>query len=330
MAEFNHKIRISIDSAKAKSDSTVVRGEFKKIGQNAEFTGKRIDKASRKNKKSVESLTKAFRGLGAIIGFIGLSQAAKLFVQTADAMLLTTSRVNQFTSGAEETDLVMRQLADVSNRTFTSIQKNAALFARFALVTKDLGLSTKDVVDLTEALQLTFRLSGSGAAEAASSALQLSQALGAGALRGDEFRSIMEANAKLAQLLAKEMKVPIGALKELSRQGKITAEVIQRATIGNIINLRKEADGLAVTAGASFQVLINNATVLADKLNRSFGIIEKLNVAILFWARLLDDNKNAQIFPNADAAESASVRIRFGIERVTKEIEKLRATCSWK
>ena len=58
---------------------------------------------------------------------------------------------------------------------------------------------------------------------------QLTQAMAAGRLQGDEFRSIMENAPLLAQAIAKYMGKTVGELRELSSEGLITADVIKNA-----------------------------------------------------------------------------------------------------
>nr|DAF30204.1 MAG TPA: tail length tape measure protein [Caudoviricetes sp.] len=58
---------------------------------------------------------------------------------------------------------------------------------------------------------------------------QLTQAMAAGKLQGDEFHSIMENAPMLAQSIASEMGLTVGQLKEMSSQGLITADIIKEA-----------------------------------------------------------------------------------------------------
>ena len=58
---------------------------------------------------------------------------------------------------------------------------------------------------------------------------QLTQAMAAGRLQGDEFRSIMENAPMLAQAIADYTGKSIGELKEMSAEGTITADIIKNA-----------------------------------------------------------------------------------------------------
>jgi len=60
-----------------------------------------------------------------------------------------------------------------------------------------------------------FKVSGADAMEATSAMYQLTQAMAAGKLQGDEFRSVMENAPMVAQAIAKHMNVSVGELKKL-------------------------------------------------------------------------------------------------------------------
>ena len=71
--------------------------------------------------------------------------------------------------------------------------------------------------------------SGTTAEDAAGAMLQLSQAMGSGALQGDELRSILERMPQLAAAIADTMGVSAGEIKKLGAEGKITTPILVKA-----------------------------------------------------------------------------------------------------
>lgn len=61
--------------------------------------------------------------------------------------------------------------------------------------------------------------------------LQLTQALGSGVLRGDELNSVFESAPTLLQAIADYMNVPIGKIRQMAKEGQITADVIKNALL---------------------------------------------------------------------------------------------------
>ena len=48
-------------------------------------------------------------------------------------------------------------------------------------------------------------------------------------LRGEELNSVFEQTPTVVQAIAKEMGVPIGAIRDLAKEGKITSDIVLRA-----------------------------------------------------------------------------------------------------
>jgi len=131
-----------------------------------------------------------------------------------------------------------------------------------------LNVGVEDIKSTFFGFNTAAKLAGASTIEASNAFRQLAQALGSGRLAGDEFRSISEQIPTLLAPIAKELNVPIGSLKELAAQGKLTSDVVLRA-------LRKiERDG-----GASLKELIENDptqifknfTNATEDLSRAFG-----------------------------------------------------------
>ena len=138
------------------------------------------------------------------------------------------------------------------------------MYGRISRPLKEAGRSQAEILKVTEAVATAFRVSGASAQEAENGVIQFAQALGAGALRGDEFNSVAEQAPRLMQALADSLGVPIGALKEMATQGLLTADVVTDALTGQLEVLRKEAESLPETVGGAM-------TALADKWNEAIG-----------------------------------------------------------
>ena len=119
--------------------------------------------------------------------------------------------------------------ADVKRIATTSQQSLAGtgtLYARIANGTRELGTTQKQVAAITETVNLALKVCGATATESASAQLQLSQAFASGTLRGEEFNAVNEAAPRLMKALADGMGLPIGALKGLAGEGKITSQIM--------------------------------------------------------------------------------------------------------
>src|SRR5690606_1270717 len=124
---------------------------------------------------------------------------------------------------------------------------------------RDAFQNTTELVAFTEIMQKAFTISGASVQEQAAAMYQLSQAMAAGVLQGDEFRSIMENAPMLADAIAKFVGVSKGELKELSSEGAITADVIKNALFAAADDINKKFEQMPKTFGSVFQQFKNEA-----------------------------------------------------------------------
>ena len=163
-----------------------------------------------------------------------------------------------------------------------------------------LGVGVEDIKSTFFGFNTAAKLAGASTIEASNAFRQLAQALGSGRLAGDEFRSISEQIPTLLQPIADELNVPIGKLKELAAEGKLTSDVVLRA-------LRTiETDGAAslkeLVANDPTQTFKNfsNAT---ENLSRAFGdqlkpVVMEVTKALTGFINLITD------FVNTDAGKA--------------------------
>ncbi|MFC6546463.1 tape measure protein [Cohnella cellulosilytica] len=108
-----------------------------------------------------------------------------------------------------------------------SYEDMAGVIGRMGTLAGDAFRSNDELIAFSELMQKSFRVGGSGTMEQQAGMYQLSQAMAAGKLQGDEFRSIMENAPMLAQAIAKFTEKSKGELKQMSAEGTITADIIK-------------------------------------------------------------------------------------------------------
>ena len=158
-----------------------------------------------------------------------------------------------------------QDLSDIEEKTFQIAQKSRSqykatgiLFARIANASKRLNISQKDTLRVTETIQKSFLVGGSTPVEAAQSSIQLSQGIASNRLQGDELRSVLE-NPALGQLLADKItEGDLGKLRELAKEGKLTAGVIVRAFSDASEEIDKLFASTQETIGQAF-IKVDNA-----------------------------------------------------------------------
>ena len=150
-------------------------------------------------------------------------------VQTTDQLTQIRARINLINDGSQSTAEIMDKMYSAANRSRGSYLDMADSVAKLNMLAKDAFSSNDEAIYFVEQLNKQFKISGASVEETTSAMYQLTQAMAAGKLQGDEFHSIMENAPMLAQSIASEMGLTVGQLKEMSSQGLITADIIKEA-----------------------------------------------------------------------------------------------------
>ena len=211
-----------------------------------------------------KQLATAGKALIGVFSVSALTGAVRGIANAADSYNLMNARLKLATESQEEFNTAQTELRRIAASTQAPLESLATLYQRISRPLKEAGRSQKDILAVTEAVSTSFRVSGASAQEAENGVIQFAQALGAGALRGDEFNSVAEQAPRLMQALADSLGVPIGALKEMAAQGLLTADVVTSALVEQLDVLRTEAESLPETIGGAM-------TALSDRWNEAIG-----------------------------------------------------------
>ena len=227
-------------------------------------------------------LQKSFGGLKTALLGIGFTAIAKQTVFAAANFDKLKIRLKVLTAenGSFTESL---KLAEQAERKFglsatDALEGVTNLQARLAPLGKSMG----DITAVFNGFNTAAILSGASAQEQAGAMRQLTQALGSGVLRGDEFNSISEQMSVILKPVAKQLGVNVGELRAMAAEGKITADVVIAALKeidkdgGDALKRLMEQDPTMV-----FKILGNET----EKLSIAVGKL--LGPAVLDATRLL-------------------------------------------
>jgi tape measure domain-containing protein len=196
--------------------------------------------------------------------------------QVADDMRLLAARVEVAAGSMERGAEAMNALARISARTQTELQANVSVFTRLNSSIMQMGGAQQDTLRITELLAMAIKVSGASAGEAASAMTQFGQALGSGQLQGDELRSLLENAPYLMKQLAAGIGVPVGALKKLGEEGKLTADVVTAALTKAAGQIETDFKKLPQTFEAAMMALVDQlraASKAADDLSGTSAVL---------------------------------------------------------
>lgn len=237
---------------------------------------RQFDSLGRSVGRSFDGLGRSLRGsLAGLVGAFSLREA--------QGLIDSATRIQ---NALKVAGLAGDELTRVYDRLFDSAQRNAApleslvtLYGRAAIVQRELGVSTEELLSFTDNVALALRVAGTDAQSASGALLQLSQALGSGVVRAEEFNSILEGALPIAQAAAAGLKEAGGSVAELRKlvvDGKVSSEAFFRAFEAGSVVLREKVAGAELTVSQAFvrlqNVLIDVATRFDDQTDAS-GIL---------------------------------------------------------
>ena len=248
----------------------------------------RLQQAQERGAATARRYGDAMGRLRTLLAFAGVTLTAGSIVGMADAYTTLQNKLQPVTSSQAQVNELTGEMFELANRTRSEVGATTQAFVRFDRAMKGLGRSQDDTIRLTETINKALIVSGSTTQEAQSALLQLSQAFNSGRLNGDEFRAVSENMPMVLDALSKSMGVPIGALKELGSEGKITSGELVKAL--DLIEAEVDANFAKTvpTIAQAFVVLRNSASQFFGEINNSVGATNGIASALLFLADNID------------------------------------------
>lgn len=203
--------------------------------------------------------------LGSAIGNMANNLATKLAelpgqaLGMGDSLMSMRARIDNINDGMQTTDELMEKVYLSSMRSRTAYVDTAAVVAKLGLNAADAFGNFDEIVGFAETMNKAFIVSGASVSEVQAGMYQLTQAMASGRLQGDEFKSISENAPMLANAIAKFTGKSRGELKEMSRDGEITADIIKKALTFAAADIDKKFKNMPITFGQALTLMENKA-----------------------------------------------------------------------
>ena len=236
-------VELIVEAAKAVNPLRRVQQQSKKVEQELKKTqraardveaafqrmGRRGIRSFRDLESNAARLGKRMGGIRGAIGKAAIGFVAFKAGQAAISRIESVRRLNRL-GGAYGEIADLQGAATRAAETFGLSQTEAnQQFSQIYARLRPVGVTLKDIESTFVGFNTVARLSGASSVEASNAFTQLAQALGSGALRGDEFNSISEQVPGILTAISQETGVAQGNLRKYAAEGKITSDVVMSA-----------------------------------------------------------------------------------------------------
>lgn len=247
MAQQSSRLDVIIDSRLAQRN-----------GEQLRITLNNLNVVGDQTTRSMNGAGNAARAAGSAFAALGAGQVAREIVRLTDAFKSMQGSLALVSASTGAASQAFSALLGMANNTGSSLESTVALYTRLANATKGVGYSQEQLLNVTDAINKAFVVSGATAQEASNAAIQLSQGLAAGALRGEELNSVMEQGPRITRALADYLGVTNGQIRAMAAEGKITAEVVTNALLRSLSSLNEELDRMPRRFEQASTALKNN------------------------------------------------------------------------
>ena len=209
----------SINSAQfaaARSQLVGANTELDKMADNFQKAGSKAD-----------GLMGKISGIAA--GIASIATVQKL-VTLSDDVTSAQARLNLLVTDGGSVDELETKIMASANRSRSAYLDTASAVAKLGLNAGNAFDHDMDqVIAFMEQVNKQFVIGGATAQEQSNAMVQLTQAMAAGALRGEELNSILDSAPGIARAIEQYMGVAEGSIKKYAAEGKVTAQVVKNA-----------------------------------------------------------------------------------------------------
>ncbi len=229
---------------------------------------------------AVREVSSFRNGLYALSGALGVSALLRF----ADAGVQVDNNLRTISKTTEDFTRNQQFLRQVTRDTRTDLETNSNVYARLTRSTEGLGISTEKLEKIQKTLALSTKVGGASTREANAALIQLSQALAAGSLRGEELNSITEQLPVIASAIGKEFGVAGGALRAFANNNPniLTTDRVLKGILAFAPEIERQFALMTPTFGDAFNVLKLGAIEAISQLNGTTGAITGLINSIVF------------------------------------------------
>ncbi len=220
----------------------------------------------------------------------------RAILENARAYENTTAKLRLYLQSQAELIKTQSQLFGIAQRAGLELSGVSDLYVKLSGASEALRNDQTKLLRVVELFSKGLVVSGADAAAAAASTRQFAQALASGTLRGDEFVSVMEGAPRVAKALADGLNVPIGKLRELAAEGKLTSETVTEALLRGGRAIDAEFNKMPLTVDRAVQQVKNSFLQLIGQTNQASGATQELSKAIGGLASALGDPQTIAAF----------------------------------
>lgn len=197
---------------------------------------------------------------------IGAGVGLKKLIELSDQMTSTTARLNFIVDDGGSVKALEAKIMASAQRSRAAYLDTASAIASMGANAGAAFTSNDELIAFMEQVNKQFVIGGASAQGQAAAMLQLTQAMAAGALRGEELNSILENAPGIARAIEQYMGIAEGSIKSYAEKGAVSATVVKNALLSIADETNAKFNGMAMTWGQVWTQMGNIALKVTQPL----------------------------------------------------------------
>ena len=220
------------------------------VGNTERYIRDNVDEQGRFNQEiragTQDANTLADTIKSAVAAYVSIQSVGKV-IDVSDGLTQTIARLNLMNDGAQSTQELFNMIYASAQKTHSPIMDTADAIARMGNNAGAAFSSNVELVAFMDQVNKQFAIGGATATEQSNALLQLSQAMAAGALRGDELNSILDAAPGIARTIEESMGWAEGSIKSYAEEGEVTAQVVKYSLLNMADETNEAFESMPIT-----------------------------------------------------------------------------------
>lgn len=201
-----------------------------------------------------------------LVATLAAGAGIKAILGMSDKMTSTSARLSFLVDDGGSVDALEQKIMASAQRSRAAYLDTASAIASMGANAGSAFSDNDELIAFMEQVNKQFVIGGATAEGQSAAMLQLTQAMAAGALRGEELNSILENAPGIARAIESYMSVAEGSIKQYAEQGLITSEVVKNALFSVADETNAKFESMPMTWAQVWTTMQNKALSIFDPI----------------------------------------------------------------
>nr|DAK89260.1 MAG TPA: Tail tape measure [Caudoviricetes sp.] len=256
----------------------------------------------RETQKTNDQAGKLLSTIKRIAAAAGVTTLVRSFLDFSDTQAQINARLNLMNDGFQTTNELSEMIYQSALRSKAAYSDTADAVGKMGLNAGNAFSSNQELIAFTEQVNKQFKIGGASAQEQSNAMVQLTQAMAAGVLRGQDLNSILAAAPGIARTIEESMGWASGSIKQYAEDGKVTAQVVKNALLDMADQTNQKFESIPMT--------------LSDAMTQAQNIVQhKVKQMAQSWNDFIQTDQGQEIL--GEAISLLSVMAQVGTDALS-------------